>query len=321
MDLVQGQDGGGRVVDRRRERFRGDVDHDAEREGRVLLQGAFLAHGDRPAEGLPAGRRLVRIDVEQGIPDGHVVADLRHQLDDRVRRRGQLDQAFPVERQQHAVPATADREGRLATGNARRLRRCGCRRPAEWPGVNALDDLPAPGRHDLQHPARPQRPAEVVDQIEKDPQARQTAVRRDVPGKKRDGRIDPDEGRQRQGETEHEKGQGPLRDRVPEHERDHARRQLGAGDLDRDEQGGADEDDGREQGRGHRRQERPRGFGVNGRSPAGVTLDRVQQPDGPDRRGSAQHGEDPNGIGGVAPQLVALKPGHDDRHLYCHSTS
>ena len=50
MDLVDGQDRGGRVVDRRREPLGGDVHDDPEREGRVLLQGAFLAEGDRLAQ-------------------------------------------------------------------------------------------------------------------------------------------------------------------------------------------------------------------------------------------------------------------------------
>ena len=55
MNLVDGQDRGGRVVDGRRKSLGGDVHHDPQRKGRVLLQGAFLTHGDRLTQG--AGRQ------------------------------------------------------------------------------------------------------------------------------------------------------------------------------------------------------------------------------------------------------------------------
>src|SRR5262249_19151319 len=47
MDLVQGKNRRGRVVNCRRKSLRGNVHHDAERKSRILLEGAFLANGNR----------------------------------------------------------------------------------------------------------------------------------------------------------------------------------------------------------------------------------------------------------------------------------
>src|SRR5579872_4416846 len=41
VKLIDRQHGGGRVVDRRRQRPDGDVDHDPKRKGRILIDGAF----------------------------------------------------------------------------------------------------------------------------------------------------------------------------------------------------------------------------------------------------------------------------------------
>src|SRR5262249_15947868 len=50
MDLVDGQDGRSRVVDRRRQTFPTNVNNDANTKVGVFLWGALLANGDRLAK-------------------------------------------------------------------------------------------------------------------------------------------------------------------------------------------------------------------------------------------------------------------------------
>src|SRR5262249_43057991 len=75
VDLVQGQDRSGRVVDGGGKPLVGDVHKDAEGKGRVLLQGPFLAHGDRLVEGLGRQGCSTAENAEQGVADRDEVAD------------------------------------------------------------------------------------------------------------------------------------------------------------------------------------------------------------------------------------------------------
>ena len=113
MNLVQGENGGGRVVDRRRKPLGGDVHNDAKGEGRVLLQGAFLADGDRLAEGhRPAGLHPVLENAEQRVTDRDEVADLGHHFNDAVSTLGQGHESRDVEGQDHAVPMVSGSYGK-----------------------------------------------------------------------------------------------------------------------------------------------------------------------------------------------------------------
>jgi len=77
-----GEHGSGRVVDRRRERFRGNVHQDAEREHGILFHGAFGTECDQRTQTFFVNRAGIAVDAEQGFAGGNEVTDLRHQLDD-----------------------------------------------------------------------------------------------------------------------------------------------------------------------------------------------------------------------------------------------
>ena len=103
VNLVDGEDRGGRVVDGRRKPLGGDVHHDPEHEGRVLLQGAFLTHGDRLAQGVGRQGCSALKDPEQRVPNGDEIANLRHHFDDTVGTLGHGHQSLDVEGQDHAI--------------------------------------------------------------------------------------------------------------------------------------------------------------------------------------------------------------------------
>src|SRR5205807_1412443 len=89
MDLIQGEDCRGRVVNRRRKRFGGDVHHEAERISRVLLESAFLTDGHRLAQRLRRECRAALKKAEKGVSGGQVIANLGDQFNDTVRTLGQ----------------------------------------------------------------------------------------------------------------------------------------------------------------------------------------------------------------------------------------
>ena len=144
MDLVQGENRRRRVVNRRRKRLQGDVHHDAERKGRVLLQRAFLADGNRLVQGRRRERRAALKNAEQGVADGHVIADLRKHFNNTIRPPGQRQEALLIESEDHTVLGAGDRRGRRPQGN-----RCGRRRVRlPQPGelrINGFNDF-APRR-------------------------------------------------------------------------------------------------------------------------------------------------------------------------------
>jgi hypothetical protein len=98
LDVVEHLDGGGRVVDGRRERPDGDVDQDAEGEGRVLLDGPLPPEGEHAPQAPPQGRWRRPVDLDQDGPVGDEVADRVRQVEDAVAPAGQGQQPARVDR-------------------------------------------------------------------------------------------------------------------------------------------------------------------------------------------------------------------------------
>ena len=84
MKLVDGEHSRGRIVDGRRQSLDGDIDQDAKREHRVLLERTLRPkHGGVPQPAIidPGGGA---VQVEDRFTHGHEIADLGHELDDTV---------------------------------------------------------------------------------------------------------------------------------------------------------------------------------------------------------------------------------------------
>ena len=113
MNLVDGQDRGGGVIERRRESLGGDVDDDPKDEGRVLPHGPVVADADRVSQDPSRQARAAGVDPEQGIPGRHEVADLGDQIDEAVGAPGKGLEAGEVEGQHDAVDRIRDYPGGL----------------------------------------------------------------------------------------------------------------------------------------------------------------------------------------------------------------
>ena len=88
VELVDGEDAGRRVVDRRRERLARDVDDDPEAERGVLLHRPLDAERDGVAErGLVHRGGSGAVETEERLADGEEVADLRARARRRTRPR------------------------------------------------------------------------------------------------------------------------------------------------------------------------------------------------------------------------------------------
>ena len=85
VKLVDGEHGGGRVVDRRGERLDRDIDEDANAEQRVLLHRALGAEDDAVAQHLVIDRRGAAVEQEERLIGADEIADLRRELDHAVR--------------------------------------------------------------------------------------------------------------------------------------------------------------------------------------------------------------------------------------------
>ena len=101
VQLVDRHHRGGRVVDRRRQGLDGDVDQDAQGEGRVLLHRALGAERDRGTQPLVVDGDGAAVQAKQRLVDREEVADLRHELDVAVGLAGQRHQARQVDGEHH----------------------------------------------------------------------------------------------------------------------------------------------------------------------------------------------------------------------------
>ena len=114
VDLVDRQDRGRRVVDRRRQRLQRDVHQDPEREHRVLLHRALGPECDALPQGLLVDRCRAAIEPEKWFVGRNEIADLRDELDDAVHPRRFRHQCVDLYCQHDQGPALlADDERRL----------------------------------------------------------------------------------------------------------------------------------------------------------------------------------------------------------------
>ena len=82
MQLIDGQDSGGRIVNRGGKCFQGDVDQNAKGEERILLQGTFGTKDNGPKKSLITYPGGVAMKVKKGLVAADKISDLRDQLDD-----------------------------------------------------------------------------------------------------------------------------------------------------------------------------------------------------------------------------------------------
>src|SRR5262245_50761922 len=84
VKLVDRQNRGGWIVDRRRERLEGDVNDNTKRKGRILLHGTLGAKRQCGTKYIVFDFACTVIKIEQRLINRDEVADLRDELDDAV---------------------------------------------------------------------------------------------------------------------------------------------------------------------------------------------------------------------------------------------
>src|SRR5271157_6078566 len=84
VNLIQGQHGSRRIIDRGRQRLVGDVHHDAKSKTWVLLHRPLGANGDTGPQRADLDGTTAAAYVKQRIAPGHEVPNLRHQFDYRL---------------------------------------------------------------------------------------------------------------------------------------------------------------------------------------------------------------------------------------------
>ena len=125
VELVDGHDRRGRIIDRRRERLDGDIDQDAERKGRVLVHRplALQDHRTKQAPVAHGGGGLEELEERGATADE--IARRRHEHHERVGAAGFGDQAGRVERHERAGrTGVAQGPGRLGRRSRGARRRC-----------------------------------------------------------------------------------------------------------------------------------------------------------------------------------------------------
>ena len=308
MDLVDGEHGGRRVVDRRRQRLQRDVDDDAEGERRILFHRPFRAERD----GFPDRRvepTAPAVDVEQRVALGHEVADLRHDLDDAVLTFGERGEALDVEGE-HDSGLARQLDG-LAGWGGEHLGRRGLL--GEAARVDLLDDPDPPITHVGEHAHRPEVLSEIAHEIDECRDRGHVEHDRERNPELRHRCVDPAQHGEPVDEREGEESDGGAGRVVRERAGNDTGSELGAGDLHGHEQDGEDEHDARECRADERGRERP-------------CARRPESEQGPPRRlieaadergdGNGTHHTrgrgDPQRRAEQAPQTVALKPGQEE---------
>ena len=122
---------------------------------------AFLADGERIAEGLHGQGGASPVDAEQGVADRDEVTDLGYQFNDTVGTLGQGHEPSDVEGQDHALPRARDGARGPLEGSRGDRRQAGAL--AEPPRVNPVDDPSPEGGDSRQGAAGPEGLADVVD--------------------------------------------------------------------------------------------------------------------------------------------------------------
>ena len=101
VELVDGEHGGGRVVDRGRQRLRGNVDDDPECERRVLLHGPFRPDRDGLLK-IPIVDVAASVQAKQRVSPRHEVTDLGNHFDQAVPPPSQRGKPRRIEGQHDA---------------------------------------------------------------------------------------------------------------------------------------------------------------------------------------------------------------------------
>ncbi len=150
----------------------------------------------------------------------------------------------------------------------------------------------------------------MIHEVNEHAETGEATIRGEIRGEGTYGGANANEDREREGKTENEQSQGSLGVRVAEHDGDDTRGELGASELHRNQEGGADKDNEREHGRRHRGQHRLRGGWLNGRFPPELRLQPMKNLDRHERRWHAAQRPNPDGAAHVMPDLITLQPGH-----------
>ena len=110
----------GRIVDRRRQRLVGDIDHDPDRERRILLDRALGAERDHPAESCAPLARIERcaaVGLDQRAPGRHEITDRVAKDDELFVRARPLHQPAHVDRLDRPRRRAVHHQGRLLVGD------------------------------------------------------------------------------------------------------------------------------------------------------------------------------------------------------------
>ena len=224
---------------------------------------------------------------KSGSPGRHVVADLGHQFDRAIRPLGEGGQPAHVEGQDDAVrragherslsgrPGSTKSAAPVSASRRRRTAADRRSRSTSRPSRPTVRNVPL-GRSVL--------PTWSI-RIEKQAQARQAAIGRQLGGQ-RAAPCPPTRIKygKAEREGEHEDRQRQPGDAGAEHDADDPRRELGAGELNDDQQRRRYEDDEREHRRGQRPEDGPGRVRVERRFPTQRPVERHQRPDGGQRR-------------------------------------
>src|SRR4051812_29296212 len=102
MELVYREYGGRWVVDRRRQRSDGNIDHNTKCERGILLHGSFGSGQNRRMQRRLVDRARTAVQLERRFIHSNKIANLRHEFDDATRSFGLSDEQLEVDRKNNA---------------------------------------------------------------------------------------------------------------------------------------------------------------------------------------------------------------------------
>ena len=312
LKLIDGKDGGRRIVDGFRQRLDRDIDDDPECKGRILLDGALGTECDQSPEPTVVDKTGVSVKSEDRLTRCEEVAHARRQFDDCVRLACLRDQSLHIHGQN-------DRCLALMLNDPVRWRKLLRRSFGEvhvlaQVGVDLFDNGP-PVLADAPDDAdRTQQPRCVVDQIEKGGDGAKTKDSSNELDAGVSIRLQPGQysccKEQSEGEETDSEANGVV---AQQGGRDDPRRQLPACDLDSHEKGTEGEDDECQRQRDDRLENAARSRCAPATDewlPGDPVADRVCHADNPDIEQQGDERYDPQRRSGVAPQRIPLAPRH-----------
>ena len=165
MKLVDGEHGGGRIVDRRRQRLDRDIDDDAKREGGVLLHGALRPEGNLSAQPALVDRAAAAVQQKKGSPTA--TKSPTWGTNSMTPSAVSLRRSAPRDLRPARSPTCPD--ARRSGPGAKLERRCAGSASVSSMGfgIDALDDPKALLAHAPHDADRAQQPRRIVDQEQK----------------------------------------------------------------------------------------------------------------------------------------------------------